>query len=134
LQGSFGTCDPKTGGPDPNCVNVKGNPMTYAPSVTFNFSAEYRFALGNGDTLTPRINFAHISGQWASLFDNAALGDRLGVRDLLGAQLGWTTCDNMVWTLYATNLLDKQYVTAVDSGGLYAGPPRQFGIRLSKFF
>ncbi len=129
LIGSFGICDPVTGGADPHCVNVKGHQMTYAPSVTFNFSAEYRFNLGDGDTLTPRINFAHTSGQWATLFDNASLGDRLGARDLLGAQLAWTTGD-MIWTLYGENLLDKQYVTAVDSGGLYAGAPRQFGARV----
>jgi iron complex outermembrane receptor protein len=133
LIGSFGPCDFATGGADPNCVNVKGHPMTYAPSVTYNVTAQYVFNLDNGDTLTPRVEFAHTSGQWASLFDNASLGDRLGVRDLLGAQLAWTVGGYLV-TAYGENLLDKQYVTAVDSGGLYAGPPRQYGIRVMKVF
>ncbi len=95
----------------PYCVNVKGHPMTYAPSVTYNMSAQYAFDLDNGDTLTPSVNFAHVSGQWASIFDNPGLGDVLGVRDLLGAQLEWKT-GTWFWTLYGDNLTDKQYVAS----------------------
>lgn len=133
LQGSFGVCDWETGGPDPNCVNVKGHQMTYAPTVTYNISAQYLFHLDGGDTLTPRVNFAYTSGQWATLFDNPALGDRLGVRNLLGAQLEWVHNDYVI-TAYGSNLTDHQYVSALDSGGLYAGPPRQFGIRVMRAF
>ena len=128
-----GTCLPVTGGTDPYCVNVKGHSMTYAPSVTYNLSAQYVFNLDDGDTLTPRASFAHVSGQWASIFDNPAFGDNLGVRDLLGAQLEWKT-GSWFWTLYGDNLTDKQYVASNNSGGLYAGTPRQYGIRLSTFF
>jgi len=128
-----GTCNPATGGTDPFCLNLKGNPITYAPSVTYNFGAQYVFELDGGQTLTPRVNFAHISGQWASIFDNAALGDRLGVRDLLGAQLEWNT-GTWFLTLYGDNITNKQYVASNNSGGLYAGTPRQFGIRLTKTF
>jgi iron complex outermembrane receptor protein len=128
-----GTCSPAAGGTDPYCVNVKGHPITYAPTVTYNFGAQYVFDLDNGDTLTPRISFAHVGGQWASIFDNPSLGDRLGVRDQLGAQLAWAT-GSWVWTLFGTNLTDQQYVASNNSGGLYAGPPRQFGLRLLKKF
>jgi len=126
-------CDAEKGGTNPYCVNVKGNPITYAPSFTYNLSAQYIFDVGNGDTLTPRINFAHVSGQWASIFDNVALGDRLGVRDLLGAQLEYQRAGWLV-TLYGDNLTDEQYVASNNSGGLYAGLPRQYGIRLTKTF
>jgi iron complex outermembrane receptor protein len=128
-----GTCDPVHGGTNPQCVNLTGNPQTYAPSVTYNFNVQYTFNLGNGDTLTPRVNFSHQSGQWASLFDDPGFGDRLGVRDLLGAQLEWRT-SNWSLALYGTNLTDQQYVAANNSGGLYAGPPRQYGIRFFKTF
>ncbi|MGN6514285.1 MAG: TonB-dependent receptor [Rhizomicrobium sp.] len=128
-----GTCNPATGGTDPFCVNVKGNPITYAPSVTYNLSAQYEFQLGDGDTLTPRVNYAHVSSQWASIFDNSALGDRLGLRDLLGAQLEYQTNGWLV-TLYGDNITNKQYVASNNSGGLYAGTPRQYGIRVSKLF
>ena len=130
------SCDPvagPTGGAQPYCVNVKGNPITYAPSFTYNLGAQYAFHLGNGDTLTPRVSFAHVSAQWASIFDNKAVGDRLGARNLLGGQLEWNR-DTWLVTLYGTNLTDEQYVASNNSGGLYAGPPRQFGIRLTKLF
>jgi iron complex outermembrane recepter protein len=129
-------CNPTTGSAapaDPYCVNVKGHPITYAPSFTFNLQVQYAFILGNDSTLTPRVNFAHVASQWASIFDDTALGDRLGARNLLGAQLEYAM-GAWVMTLYGDNLTNQQYVASNNSGGLYAGPPRQFGIRLSKQF
>jgi len=127
------TCDTATGGTNPYCVNLKGSPITYAPSFTYNLGAQYILNVGEGDTLTPRVNFAHVSGQWASIFDDAALGDRLGVRDLLGAQLEFQT-KGWLLTLYGDNLTNQQYVVSNNSGGLYAGLPRQYGIRVTKAF
>ncbi|HWA30993.1 MAG TPA: TonB-dependent receptor [Rhizomicrobium sp.] len=128
-----GTCDPAIGGTDPYCVNVKGHPITYAPSVTYNLSAQYVFDLGDDNTLTPRVNYAHVSSQWASIFDNPGLGDHLGARNLLGAQLEYQTGSWLV-TLYGDNILNKQYVASNNSGGLYAGAPRQYGVRVTKTF
>jgi iron complex outermembrane receptor protein len=131
-----GSCDPNTGptgGAQPYCINVKGNPITYAPSFTYNLSVQYAFDLGEGATLTPRVSFAHVSPQWASIFDNAAVGYRLGARNLLDGQLEWNTGSWLV-TLYGTNLANQQYVASNNSGGLYAGLPRQYGIRLTKTF
>jgi iron complex outermembrane receptor protein len=130
---SFGACDPATGPSSPSCINLTGHPQTYAPDVTFNFSAQYMFHLDNGDTLTPRANFAHESGQWATLFDNSDLGDRLAARNLLGAQLEWKH-EDYVFTLYATNLTDQHYEAALNSGLRFAGAPRQYGIRLMTAF
>jgi iron complex outermembrane receptor protein len=133
FQVASGTCNPSVGGTDIYCTNVKGHSITYAPSFTYNFSAQYAFNLGNSSTLIPRINFAHVASQWASMFDNAALGDHLGARNLLGAQLEYDIGD---WSasLYGDNLTNQQYVASNNSGGLYAGPPRQFGVRLTKTF
>jgi iron complex outermembrane receptor protein len=129
----FYTCDPAKGGNNPYCVNVKGNPITYAPSVTYNLAAQYTFHVGGGDTLTPRISFAHVAPQWASIFDTPDLGDRLGARNLLGAQVEYETGSWLI-ALYGDNLTNQQYVTANNSGGLYAGNPRQFGVRVTKVF
>lgn len=133
---AVGTCDPKTGVggiATASCVNLAGHQMTYAPQFTFNFSAQYIFHLDDGDKLTPRANFGHQSPQWATLFENLSQGDRLEARDLLGAQLEWTHGDYVV-TLYGTNLTDQHYVGALSAGLDYAGPPRQFGVRLLKVF
>jgi iron complex outermembrane receptor protein len=127
------TCDANKGGNNPYCVNVKGNPITYAPNFTYNLSAQYAFAIGNGDTLTPRISFAHVAPQWASIFDTPDLGDRLGARNLLGAQLEYET-GSWLFALYGSNLTNEQYVTSNNSGTLYAGDPRMFGFRVTKVF
>ncbi|MGD0142548.1 MAG: TonB-dependent receptor [Rhizomicrobium sp.] len=128
-----GTCNPSTGGTDIYCVNVKGHPITYAPSFTYNLQAQYVFELGDDCTLTPRVSFAHVASQWASIFDDTALGDHLGVRNLLGAQLEYAI-GTWYLTLYGDNLTNEQYVSSNNSGALYAGPPRQYGIRLTKTF
>jgi iron complex outermembrane receptor protein len=130
---AFASCSPTVGPASASCINLSGHQQTYAPDFTFNFGVQYDFTLSGGDTLTPRVNFGHISSQWATLFDNTALGDRLADRDILGAQLAWVHKD-IVTTLYGTNLTDQHYVGAINTGLRFAGPPRQFGIRVLKLF
>ncbi|MEJ0026872.1 MAG: TonB-dependent receptor [Rhizomicrobium sp.] len=131
--GSGAVCDPATGPATPNCVNLKDKPLSYAPSVSFDVNLQYQFDLENGDKLTPRANFGHVSGQWATIFDVASLGDKLSPRDLLGAQLEWAHNDYVV-TLYGTNLTDQHYEAALLYPLRFAGSPRQFGIRVMKVF
>jgi len=127
-----GTCDAKTGPATGNCVNVAGNAQTYAPEVTFSLGVEYNIDLGRG-TLTPRIDYSHISDTWTTIFANASLGDHLAKRDIVNAQLTYATGD---WRLqaYSTNLGDLEYVASVKAGMRYAGPPRQYGVRLTRTF
>lgn len=89
--------------------------------------------MGPHDTLTPRINYGHVSQQWATLFENPALGDRIPERNIWNGQLAWTH-DDIVATLYVTNAADLQYVAALNSGLRFEGSPRQYGIRLAKTF
>ncbi len=128
-------CDPESGPTNiyGTCVDLKGHQQTYAPNFTFNLSAQYIFDVGNGDKLIPRANYAHESQQWATLFENPLLGDRLAPRDIVGAQLEWDHAGYIV-TLYGTNLTDQHYVAALNSGLRFAGEPRQFGIQLMKPF
>jgi iron complex outermembrane recepter protein len=130
---SFGACNPQTGPVSPACINLDGKEQTYAPNLTYNIGGQYVFAFGNGDSLTPRLNFGHVSEQWATLFENTALGDRVGARNILNAQLAWKHGD-VVGTLYGSNLTNEEYVGAVNSGLRFMGPPRQFGLRVSKSF
>jgi iron complex outermembrane receptor protein len=130
---SFLPCDPRTGPESATCINLEGRKQTYAPNFTFNASAAYDIDLGNGDTLTPRVNYGHVAGQWATLFENPLLGDRLGDRNIVNAQLAWAHRD---WTLtaYATNLTNQHYVAALNSNLDFAGAPRQYGIKVQKLF
>lgn len=130
---SYTACNPAKGPPSASCVDLSGKSQTYAPDFTFNAGVQYNIALNKDDMLTPRINFGHVSSQWATLFENPGLGDKLAERNLLGAQLAWTHGDYVV-TLYGANLTDQHYVSALNSGLDFAGAPRQYGIRLLKVF
>lgn len=131
-----GTCDPHTGGTDPNCIDLTGEENVYAPTWTFNGGLQYIFPVGEGDTLTPRIDYAYQSAQWPSVFRTGAPGSvpRIGARNLVNAQLSYGLGDTWVFTAYATNLFDLHYVAAENVSLRYAGPPRQFGIRVDKSF
>ena len=129
-----GGCDPATGPASPNCVNVGGNAQTYAPELTVNLGVEYDFAIGGG-RLTPRVDYSHISETYGTIFADEARGDRLEPRNIVNAQLTYESGDGD-WRLqaYGRNVFDEEYVGAVKSGQRYAGPPRQYGIRLTRNF
>jgi iron complex outermembrane receptor protein len=130
---TFTACDPDIGPASASCIDLTGNEQTYAPNFTFNIAAQYEFSLGADDTLTPRVNFGHVSEQWATLFENEARGDRIEARDIWGGQLAWGHGD-IVTTLYVTNATDHEYVGALNSGLRFMGTPRQYGIRVMRTF
>lgn len=128
-----GLCDPSTGPASANCVNIAGNTKSYAPEFTFNAGIEYAVPLGSNMTLTPRVDYAHIGESWTTIFNNAALGDRLGARDIVNASVRLNT-GPWTWAVYALNATDETYIAAINSGLRYAGPPRQYGINLTRTF
>jgi iron complex outermembrane receptor protein len=130
---TFTPCNPETGPASASCIDLTGHSQTYAPNFTFNIGTQYKIALSSQDTLTPRVNYGYVGTQWATLFENADLGDHLAGRSILGAQLAWTHA-KFVTTLYGTNITDQHYVGALNSGLNFAGPPRQFGIRFLTSF
>jgi iron complex outermembrane receptor protein len=91
------------------------------------------FGQGSENEFTPRINYGHISEQWATLFQNEARGDRVEARNIVNAQLAWRH-DKIITTLYGSNLTDQHYMAALNSGLRFAGPPRQFGLRVATTF
>ena len=103
----------------------------YAPELTFNIGVQYDFALPNGATLSPRIDYAHIGEAWTSIFNNEALGDRLEARNLVNLLLSYKTDD---WTLaaYALNATDQTYIAEINAGLRYAGPPSPYGVTLTR--
>ncbi|MBW4053226.1 MAG: TonB-dependent receptor [Proteobacteria bacterium] len=126
-------CNPMTGPSSFSCVNLAGHPQSYAPSLTYNFGPQYVFDLSGDSTLTMRANYSHVGSQWATLFDNATLGDYLGARNLLSAQVSYGR-GTWTFTAYGTNLTNQAYVAAADAGLRWAGFPRQYGIRVMKTF
>lgn len=126
-------CNPVTGPVSATCLALKGRDQTYAPNMTFNIGAQYEIVLGESDKLIPRANFGHVAAQWATLFENPARGDRLEARNILNAQLAWQHGSWSV-TAYATNLTNQHYPGALNSGLYFAGPPRQYGVKVGKTF
>jgi len=130
---SLAPCLPETGPETPLCRNLEGQDQTYAPKFTFNANISYDFALGNETTLTPRLNFGHIGAQWATLFQNRALGDRIPERNIVNAQLA-LKAGSLIVTAYSTNLTNRHYPAALNSGLYFAGAPRQYGLKVQKSF
>lgn len=128
-----GVCDANTGPTSANCQNLSGNRQSYAPELTFNIGVQYDFHLPNGAVLSPRMDYAHIGESYTTIFNNEALGDELEARNLVNLLLSYKTDD---WTLaaYALNATDQTYIASINAGLRYAGPPRQFGVNLTRTF
>jgi iron complex outermembrane receptor protein len=126
-------CDTNTGPATTSCVDLGGRPAVYAPSFTLSMGAQYAIPLSDTLSLTPRLDYAHTSSTWATLFQNVAQGDHLPARDQLNAQLTLATGP---WSIaaYSTNLTDAHDIVALNGLRRLVAPPRQFGVRVSRTF
>ena len=96
-------CDPLAGPASATCINLSGAEQTYAPDLPYNIGVQYVFIIPGGDTITPRVNFGHVSEQNATLFADPAFGDILRRATSGIANSGWRH-DDLTVTLYGTNL------------------------------
>lgn len=125
-------CDPREGPGSASCIALEGHRQTYAPNLTASLGLERRFVIGD-TVVTPRINIGHVGSQWATLFENSALGDKLGSRNSVGAQIDVEHGD-LTASLYGSNLTDQRYISTIGAGLRHAGSPRQYGVRLTRLF
>jgi iron complex outermembrane receptor protein len=142
VHGTFGS-DVATDSRFGDTENIDGHQMVYSPHWTFNVGAQYAFDMGNGDTLTPRVDYSFVDTQTTSIFDVPGL-DQLGSRNIVNAQLTYAMQNNWTIAAYATNLTNDRYIDSFFTGlGIdpgtssnlrYAGAPQQFGIRVTKQF
>jgi iron complex outermembrane recepter protein len=112
-------------------LNDTGGPNLFSPEWTANIGAQYRFALP-GVSITPRVNFSYVGSQWTNLF-YSPVTDYLPSRRLLSANL---TFDLKSWQVqaYGTNLTNSVYVSGEVGNSEMLGPPRQFGLRVRRWF
>ncbi|MEO5493913.1 MAG: TonB-dependent receptor [Sphingomonas sp.] len=130
-----GVCNPVTGPASASgCIDLGGRRQSYSPQFTFTVGAQYAIPITGQITLTPRVDYAHISSVWATLFQKRALGDFLEARNIVNAQL--TLAGIGKWSIgaYATNLTDQHYVGSLNGIRRLAAPPRQYGVRVSTTF
>jgi iron complex outermembrane receptor protein len=116
-------------------VQLGGRPLPLAPDWTFNVGAQYAFALGDGLTLTPDVEYSYVAGQWDTPFQH--FGEYLNQRNIVNAQLILAK-DPWKASLYVENATDLHYIASINTGLpfelRYPGNPRQFGIRLERKF
>jgi iron complex outermembrane recepter protein len=114
------------------CSNLTGHQLPNSPTWTANAGVQYTFHVGAEQTVTPRLDYAYVGSQWATVFENQGFADQFGSRSLLNARLSYGI-RKLEISLYATNLTNKEYTAAQGVGSpvpvlLYPGNPRQFGI------
>jgi iron complex outermembrane receptor protein len=128
-----GACDAAIGPATSSCIALGGRRQTYSPQFTLSGGLQYAIRLGDRMTLTPRVDYAHISAVWGTLFENPALGDYLGERNIINAQLTLARGD---WAIggYATNLTNQHYIGSLNGNRRLPGLPRQYGVRVSTKF
>jgi iron complex outermembrane receptor protein len=126
-------CDAAAGPVAAGCIDLGGRGQTYAPQFTLSVGAQYAIPLGGDAKLTPRVDFAHISSVWGTLFQRRDLGDYLGERNILNAQLTLTTGK---WSIagFGSNLTDQHYIGSLNGNRRLPGAPRQYGLRVSRSF
>lgn len=113
---------------------LNGRPLPNAPLWTAQAGVQYAFDLGNGQSLTPRLDYSLVGSRWATVYQ-VLPGDFLQEQNLLNAQMIFDYSDTLSFTAYATNVTNDHYVTLQLLGNLgMPGPPRQFGIRVYKSF
>lgn len=130
-------------GTDPGCSTGNrlvpdGRVLPFSPEWTINAGLEYEFLLGDDMTLTPRLQFSHVSEQYATPFPSAAT--LVPARDLIDFRIGLRPTDNLLLEGFVSNVLDEVYIasqiqnSSSADGGIIYGAPRQIGIRAKLSF
>lgn len=119
--------------PTGNRLVPAGSVLPFSPELTFNAGAEYFIDLGNGQAIIPRIQWAHLSEQYATPFPSMAT--YVPERDVIDARVTYEFSDSLRFEAFANNLFDETYIAAQiqnsssADGGIIYGAPRQIGLR-----
>jgi iron complex outermembrane recepter protein len=116
-------------------INATGNYLDAAPPYSAYLSAQYDWALGQGDAYVR----AEYSWQDRVFYDPSNyLSQSQGAYGLINMFAGYNWIDNWQAQLWVKNLTNKEYIFGAAANGLVptgeAGAPRTFGIRLTKAF
>lgn len=115
----------------PYLTTTAGGPGLYAPQWTYNAGAQYEFRLAGGASLTPRLNYAYVGGQFTSL-TYSRVTDYLPAHGLLAALLTLRLREHWTVEAYGSNLTNSLYRSGegLNSGNYYFyGAPRRYGVR-----
>lgn len=121
-------------------VDASGKPIPLSPANTISGQAQYTFHVGNGGTITPRVNYSYRSRQTFTPEGYNPEGSQSGY-GLLGAGLKYDSADKLEIDFWGRNLTNKAYLVDAQPGDsfngtdfLTYGQPRMYGVTLRKKF
>ncbi|GFE82290.1 TonB-dependent receptor [Steroidobacter agaridevorans] len=115
-----------------NRLVPEGSIVPFAPEMTANAGIQYEFLIGNM-TLTPRVQVSYLDEQLATPFRYQAT--TVPSRTITDLRVTLVPMDNLRLEAFATNVFDKEYISAQlqdassARGGMLYGAPRQYGVR-----
>jgi outer membrane receptor protein involved in Fe transport len=124
-----------------NEVNLSGNELPNSPHWTFNFGAEYNWALGGGWEATARADYYWQDDSYARIYNSAA--DQIqGYQNINVLFRVASPEKGFALELWGQNVGDETAITDAyltdDSSGLFRNifltEPETFGVRLSQTF
>jgi iron complex outermembrane receptor protein len=116
----------------PYQMTLSGESMPLSPKLSAAASMRYRFSIESGRAeLTPEIRYSYVGRQYASIFEIPYY--ELPAISLWNASITYTR-GSWLAEAYTTNLANTLYLAGNSGSSIYYGPPRQFGIRVTRSF
>jgi iron complex outermembrane receptor protein len=143
FDGSTCITDTNAAGTDAGCpTNLRlvpdGRVLPFSPEWTINGGVQYEIALGSDASLTPRLQWSHLSQQVATPFPS--FNTIVPGHDVFDARLTYQINSRYKLEGFVQNLANKHYIasqiqnsSSADGGSIY-GAPRTYGVRaVAKF-
>jgi iron complex outermembrane receptor protein len=139
FKGSSCITDTNSPGTDAGCpTNLRlvpdGRVLPFSPEWTLNGGVQYEIPLGGeGTSLTPRVQWSHLSQQIATPFPT--FNTIVPGRDVFDARVTLQIDRNYKLEGFVQNLTDRRYIasqiqsSSSADGGIIYGAPRTYGVR-----
>ncbi len=117
-------------------ININGRTIPFAPKFSGAAGMSYDIPLDKG-MLTPSVRVTYQGAQWVNYLQ--ASYNRIPSRTLVSARLTYESDSDWSLSIYADNLLNKDYIATVEQsnngiGSYVLGQPREFGVTLGYKF
>jgi iron complex outermembrane receptor protein len=135
--------DTNSPGTDPGCGTYlrlvpDGRVLPFSPKWTINAGVQYDILIGSESSLTPRVQWSHLSAQYATPF--LSVNTLVPSHDVFDAKLTYAINDRYSIEGFVNNFTDKVYIasqiqnSSSADGGIIYGAPRTYGVRvIAKF-
>jgi len=134
LNGAVGYTNSKFVNVPASVGPINGNRLPFSPEWTLSLGADYKIALGNIGSITPRVDYRYQARTFFTAFNLPF--EQQAPYGILGARVTFADrADRFSLAVYGLNLTDARYYTfgqnALAAQGVaynYLGRPREFGV------